>query len=109
MVVKAKVRKMKNTVFIIGGLALLGFALMRKKGQTTGSNASPTLPAQTAPQAGASVVNASGLTQEQIANATQATFIENFQGFSTPLFTNTSNVPWAVTGGQPGGGGLLPF
>jgi len=99
---------MKNTVFIIGGLALLGFALMRKKGQTTGSNASPTIPAQTAPQAGASVVNASGLTQEQIANATQATFIENFQGFSTPLFTNNSN-PWGVQGGQPGGGFLLPF
>lgn len=99
---------MKNTVFIIGGLALLGFALMRKKGQATGSNVSPIIPEQTAPEAGASVVNASGLTQEQIAAATQATFIENFQGFSTPLFTNNSN-PWGVQGGQPGGGFLLPF
>ena len=97
-----------NTVFIIGGLALLGFVFLRKKGQTTGSNVAPGTSEQTTP-GGVNVVNASGLTQEQIAAATQATFIENFQGFSNPFFTSNSNVPWAVTGGQPGGGFLLPF
>lgn len=100
----------QNTVFIIGGLALLGFVFIRKRGQATGSNVSPIIPEQTAPESGASVVNASGLTQEQANALAQQTALNNLNGaIITPwLPASGVNVPWAVQGGN-GGGFLLPF
>lgn len=105
---------MKNTVFIIGGLALLGFALMRKKGQTTGSNAAPGTPAQTnpaTPQGGGIIVNPNGLTQEQLNTLTQQQAIATLSNnpITNPWILPGGGVPWAVQGGQPGGGFLLPF
>lgn len=104
---------MKNTVFIIGGLALLGFALWRRSGQTTGSNAAPGTPAQTnpaTPQGGGNVINPNGLTQEQANALAQQTALNNLNGaIITPwLPASGVNVPWAVQGGN-GGGFLLPF
>jgi hypothetical protein len=102
-----------NTVFIIGGLALLGFVFLRKKGQTTGSNAAPTIPQQTAPttQPGSgNTVNPYGLTQEQAEAIAKLEAFQALQGATiVPWLPGTGPVPWAVTGGQPGGGFLLPF
>lgn len=102
-----------NTVFIIGGLALLGFVFLRKKVQTTGSNAAPTIPEQTAPTtqpASGNTVNPYGLTQEQAEAIAKLEAFEALQGATiVPWNLSTGNTPWVMTGGQPGGGFLLPF
>ena len=102
-----------NTVFIIGGLALLGFVYLRKRGQTTGSNAAPTIPEQTAPttQPGSgNTVNPYGLTQEQADAILHLQQLESLQGATIqPWNLSAGNTPWVMTGGQPGGGFLLPF
>ena len=101
----------QNTVFIIGGLALLGFVFIRKRGQTTGSNAAPPPPPPPPPpQGGGIIVNPNGLTQEQANALAQQTALNNLNGaIITPwLPASGVNVPWAVQGGN-GGGFLLPF
>jgi len=99
-----------KNILIISGVALLGFALFRKKVTTTGTNASPTVTEQTGfNSSGVVTVNPNAQTQQQQAAATELTFIQNFQGIQNPWVTPTGGVPWATTGGQPGGNLLLPF
>lgn len=94
-----------NTLFIIGGLALAAFAISKSKKSTPATTTDNT----PVPVPGiVPVVNANATTQEQVAAMQQATFIANYKP-GNPWLTPTSTVPWASTGGQPGGGGLLPL
>jgi hypothetical protein len=105
-----------NTVFIIGGLALLGFVFLRKKVQTTGGNIAPGTPEQIAPPTppptppgSDNTVNPYGLTQEQADAIAKLEAFEALQGATMVPWLPGTITPWQVTGGQPGGGFLLPF